>query len=349
MAGVKPPTRYRAILLVSAIIIIVMIGFRREVGADWVNYLEIFRIIRPRSLGYALTGNTEPAYGLLNWLGAQAGWGIWFPNLVCGTIFTWGLIAFCRQQPNALLAIAIAVPYFVIGVGMGYTRQSAALGLIMLGLVEHLRGRTLRMWIFLVLAPTFHTSAVVMIPLFGIAAVRGGVLTAGLAVVVAAVLFFQFSGRISARLDFYSAHQFSGSGAVPRLGMNVLPAIMYLAFRTRFTNHAAEMRLWTIFAVTAIASMLLLFFVDSTVIVDRMGLYLIPVQIFVLSRLPVAVGSRSRPSLLVLLLVLAYSLMIEVVWLNLGSWGHAWLPYENSLWDDLVGHATSHRSRRGGG
>jgi len=345
LAGVKPPTRYRTGLIVSAIFIIVMVGFRRDVGADWDNYLQIFRNIRLHDLGYALGGNTEPAYGLLNWIAARAGWGIWFPNLVCAALFTWGLISFCRLQPNAFLAIAIAVPYFVIGVGMGYTRQSAALGLVMLALVEFTRRRQLRTFVLLAIAPAFHTSALIMIPLFGIVVSRGGVLTAALVLLVGAVMFLQFSGRIQAKLDFYSVRNISGSGAIPRLAMNALPSLIYLAFRVRFASNPAEMRLWTIFALAAVASMLLLLVIESTVILDRMGLYFIPIQIFVLSRIPIAFGDRSRPSLFLLLLVLVYSLLIEIVWLNLGSWGHAWLPYSNYLWDGSIGSDSPRRGR----
>ena len=317
-------------------ILVLLIGLRREVGADWWNYLTIFRNIGRGGFGDALHASTEPAYGLLNWIAAKAGWGIWFPNLVCGALFTWGLLAFSRQQPNPLLAIAVAIPYFVIGVGMGYTRQSAALGLVLLAMIECVRGRQARMYLFLILAPTFHTSAIIAIPLLALVAVRGGLVTTALVMVVGAIMILQFSGRIQAKLDFYGSRSISSSGAILRLAMNLIPSLIYLSFRQRFTRNPAELRLWTIIAWTAVGSMLLLFFFESTIIVDRMGLYLIPIQIFVFSRLPSVLGARGRPSLLLIFVILAYSLAVQVAWLSLGSWGHAWLPYRNYLWSNAL-------------
>lgn len=336
IVAIKAPTRYRAIMVVSALVLAVMIGFRREVGSDWWNYLRIFELIDRDGLKLVLARGTEPGYVLLNWLATQLGWGIWFPNFVCAAILTWGIVAFSRQQSNPLLAIAIGVPYLVIGVGMAYTRQSAAVGLAMLAIVEYLRGRRLRMLVFLVVAATFHVSSVVMLPLLGIAAARRAVVTSMLALGAAVILYLQFSGRVAAKLDFYSAHTFGSTGAIPRLAMNVLPALLYLSFRQRFTKDPLAMRLWSIFALSAVALMLLLFFVDATVIADRVGIYLIPMQIFVLSNLPVAGGSVTRPSVLITSGVLAYSLTIQLAWMSFGSWGHAWLPYRNYLWSEAT-------------
>ena len=71
---------------------------------------------------------------LLNWFAGQNELGIWFVNTICGGIFSYGLIAFARSQPRPWLALAVAVPYLIIVVAMGYTRQAAAIGFVMLGL-----------------------------------------------------------------------------------------------------------------------------------------------------------------------------------------------------------------------
>ena len=54
---------------------------------------------------------------------------------MAGAIFAIGLVVFCRNLPRPWLALAVAVPYLVIVVAMGYSRQGVALGLAMLGLV----------------------------------------------------------------------------------------------------------------------------------------------------------------------------------------------------------------------
>lgn len=323
-------------MIVAGIILIIFIGFRREVGGDWWNYLHIFGDISRSSF---LTGlrRAEPAYALLNWIAVYLGVGIWLPNLVCGTIFVAGLTKFCSEEPNPSLALVIALAYFVIVVAMGYTRQSAALGLVMLALNQYQRGSTLRMALWLVLAVTFHTSAIVMLPVLAVASVRRGFLPILLFAVLAAVIVYQFAGTISQLVSRYTAETFSSAGAVPRLLMNLLPAIVFLTFPQRLARNPSDQRLWTIFAVLALMSVVLLLTAPSTAIVDRIGLYLIPLQIVVWSRLPTVLGTPSRPSLLAVSAVIAYSLAVEVVWLNAGPWARAWIPYRNYLWDSGTG------------
>jgi len=291
--------------------------------------------IKGRSFEHALT-ISEPGYVLLNWIALEAGWGIWFPNLVCATIFTVGLLTFCRQQPNPWLAVAVAIPYFVVVVGMGYTRQSAALGFELLALSYYTRGSFVKMGLSAVLAVTFHTSALVVLPILGLALARRGVGTFLLVGALAVVLGFAFSGRVQGLVSVYTSGVIVSSGAVPRLLMNVIPALLFLSFPRRLTFSEAERRLWSIFSILCLLSILVLFYVSSSVVVDRLGLYLIPLQIVVWSRLPSAFATGSRQSMFMMGLILFYSVTVEVVWLTFGTWGHAWLPYRNYAWESAT-------------
>lgn len=333
IAGLNPAVRSQRGLVAAAILLVLAIGLRREVGADWFNYLIVLDQIKLGSFERAMT-RIEPGYGLLNWLAGQLNVGIWLPNLVCAAIFVWGLMVFSRQQPTPALALLVALPYLIIGVGMGYTRQSAALGFVLLALTRYHRGWTLRMGLYLVLAASFHNSALVVVPLLAVAAAQRRVVTVAMVALLAAVLLYQFSGHILNRMTAYTQGTFIAGGAVPRLAMNVIPALIFLAMRRRFSDSAEELRLWTIFAVAALFSIALLFVVPSTTVVDRIGIYLIPLQIYVLSRLPILFGSRFRQNMLVVTGLIAYSGAVQFTWLNYGTWGHAWVPYKNYLWDD---------------
>jgi len=71
----------------------------------------------------------------LNWLAAYTQTGIYGVNLVCAAIFMIGLISFSRRQPLPWLALAVSVPFFLIVISMGTTRQATALGFVFGGLV----------------------------------------------------------------------------------------------------------------------------------------------------------------------------------------------------------------------
>jgi len=337
--------------LVVAILTIV-IGLRDQVGGDWWNYLYLFDRIKDVSVGRAVA-LTEPGYALLNWIAARSGWGIWFPNVICAGIFSVGLVSLSKQQPNPALALAVA-GYAIIIVGMGYTRQSAALGFVMMAMSQYTlmamsqykSGSTSRMAICLVLAVAFHTSALAMIPIMGLAAAKRGFGTTLMVAVLGALLMYQFFSGILANISVYTGSVYTASGAVPRLLINVLPALAFLSFPRRIAFTDAELRLWTIVSLLTLFSVGLLFFLPSSVIADRLGIYLTPLQIVVLSRLPSAFRRESRANMFFLSAILVYSLLTQVVWLSFGSWSHAWLPYRNYLWESGTGKSPPRWFRR---
>ena len=78
----------------------------------------------------------------------------------------------------------------------------------------------------------------------------------------------------------------------------------------------------------------------SSTPIDRLALYLIPIQIVVLSRLPGLFAHADRPTMSIVTAVVAYSLAVQLVWLTFGQFAWAWLPYQNYLWtptEDLEG------------
>ena len=62
--------------------------------------------------------------------------------------------------------------------------------------------------------------------------------------------------------------------------------------------------------------------IASSTAVDRLALYVMPLQIAVLSRFPLIFGRRMGT-----LIVVLYSLAIEFVWLNFATNARYWIPY----------------------
>jgi hypothetical protein len=277
----------------------------------------------------------EPAYALLNSVAALQDWGIWFPNLICAVIFVYGLMVFCRQQPNPWLALVVAMPYLILGVGMGFTRQSAAVGLIMLATVQLTRGARVHMFMSIGLAALFHTSAIILAPLFALTVLRRNVVVSTVLVIFGIALYLVFSERIALRMSEYQAVRYVAGGAVPRILMNIVPAVIFLFFRHRFTYDKEEMRFWTIISLTAFLLVPMLYFVPSTTIVDRVGIFMVPLQLFVLSRVPLAFSHERQQNVAFVFAIILYSLAAELVWLNFGTEALSWIPYRNLLWEQL--------------
>jgi hypothetical protein len=62
------------------------------------------------------------------------------------------------------------------------------------------------------------------------------------------------------------------------------------------------------------------------------ALYWIPLQLFVLSRLPDALGRREGKNAFWVGVLVAYSAAVMVVWLFFAKTAFAWLPYQFYPW-----------------
>lgn len=304
-----------------------MIGLRHEVGGDWGGYLRALDVV-PTSLTDTLE-LSDPAYGFLNWMAVESGQGVYFVNSVCALLFTWGLLAFCRVQPNPWLALVVAVPYLITVVAMGYTRQGVAIGLAMLGLTALDRRQIFRFILCVAVAAAFHRSAVILVPLAILAGgqrrifvlVLTGVVTFGLF-----VLLLQESVE-DLRVNYIDA-EYDSAGAAIRVAMNAVPALLFLILRKRFQLRPAQRTFWTWMALGGLGFVVALAVSPSSTAVDRVALYWIPLQLFVWSRLPNAFGAADNPSQIWVVAVVAYSAAVQFVWLNYADFALYWIPYQ---------------------
>lgn len=162
-----PRSRWSSLqCLIIGLSLTLFIGLRHEVGGDWFNYIPY--IARADGLTFTelrsqLVDWGDPGYNLLNWLFAPYPWGIYAVNTISAAIFSAGLVIFCRAQPRPWLSLCAAIPYLVIVVAMGYSRQSVAIGIIMPGFLALERGRLTPFTLSVAFAASFHSTALVML------------------------------------------------------------------------------------------------------------------------------------------------------------------------------------------
>lgn len=317
---------FRAILLwgVSAFLIL-FIGLRHEVGGDWQSYLNIYNSIEHTDFWSAMVVS-DPAYALLNLLAHQTGGGIYLVNTICAAIFVYGVTRLALDQHFAALAYCIALPYIVFVVGMGYTRQSAALGLLILALLALAKDRKWRFLLFTLAACTFHKSAVVILPLFFLVLERGKMRLFLFLLAAAPALYITLITAVLDKLVIYTDRpEYEAQGAAVRVAMNVMPALIVLYFRRRWQRYWGDARLWSAVSMMAIAVAFLLPF--SSVVADRLSLYLSVLQVVALSRLP-ALVKNPLTTLYYGGVLAAYGALLYV-WFSTSSYARCcWVPYQ---------------------
>ena len=85
-------------------------------------------------------------------------------------------------------------------------------------------------------------------------------------------------------------------------------------------------------AWSALLFIVLLMVSPSSTAVDRVALYWIPLQLFVLSRLPDALGKKDCKNAVWVYAVVAYSAAVHFVWLFYADTAFAWEPYQFYPW-----------------
>lgn len=302
-----------------------MMGLRHEVGGDWATYLPHFLDISSFTMREVLQRG-DPGYYMVNWLVAQAGGSIYHVNLVCAVIMAAGTVVFCRAQPNPWLALLAAVPYMLVVVGMGYTRQAVALGFALLGLAALGNRRTRAFVIWVAIGATFHKSAVLLLPIAALAASRNRLLTAAIVGVTTVLLYYLLLADATEALwTNYVEAQYQSQGGMIRVLMNVVPAVLLILFGKRLVPEPHERKLWLWIAVFALVCLPLVGLASTAV--DRVALYLIPIQLFVFARIPrLASTVQTRTPLVVG--VVGYYAAVLFVWLNFATHAFAWLPYQ---------------------
>lgn len=322
---VSRPAMRGPLMWLVGVVLVAIIGLRFEVGGDWGTYLA--HLIRMGSLSFfEVLRASDFGYYLINWLTVRVGAGIWLVNLVCAGIFTAGLIRFCRRLPEPFLALAVAVPYMVIVLAMGYTRQAAAFGIVLWGLVYLLEHRRLTFAVTIVIATTFHKSAVLLLPLAVLADTDRRMLTAIWVGITGVVLYALFIAEQIEHLwanYVESDYAFASEGGAIRVLMNVVPAGVLLLLRHRFRFSRAGEKLWFWMAVFSLVALPLVF--QAPTAVDRVALYLMPIQLVVWSHAPGLFVSEQRP--LIRIVILAGYAAVLLVWLNYATHAYTWLPY----------------------
>lgn len=325
----RPPWALDPLSLVVATVLTSLIGFRFEVGGDWFNYLRHFETVSDWSWQDAFS-KSEFGHWALNKLMSDIGWGVTGVNAAYAGVFTVGLIRFCRTLPRPWLALSAAIPYLVIVVAMGYSRQAVALGFAVIGILSLYRGGYIAFGVWVLAGATFHNSAVILIPIAGLIVRRNRV------VAISAVALITWVGyesllnhKIEQLIDVYVERQLTSSdGSFIRLSMNAIAGGIFLAIRKRIATSPVEGRLWSVISLLSIAMLVAYFVTGLSTALDRMALYFIPLQMVAAAHLPDAIGRLGRRNVFPTLLILTYFFSVQFVWLNLAGHAFAWLPYQ---------------------
>lgn len=320
----RPASRNPAAVAIC-ISLILFIGLRREVGGDWDSYAIFFRRAQDYDLPTALA-LTDPGYMLMNKLVAELGLGIGVVNLLAASILSIGLIRFCERSASPPAALLIAIPVLILIVAMGFVRQSAAFGILLIGLTSN-RSPIATVSIFAT-ACLFHWSAAVMLPLgilMGLGRPVPVTLAVGLGIAAACALIV--APFLIPKLWIYHADFRLPRGAVFRLFPSLIALMVNLGAVSRLQLSGRD-QIQAAFGagLTAFVWVMLPFY---PTVADRLGFYTIVFQMQVATA-AIAHSNGVRRAVAGSVLVLP-SLILFAGWIIFSPYALCWAPYRNFI------------------
>ena len=322
------PTIRQRVYFATLIIVAFATAFRFDVGCDWPGYY--FQWIKSLELGSEnLLGGRDGGWAAT--LGLVQALGLDYPvlNVVTAVIFFIGAHRFAKTQPDRLGYLFFLLPVLVVNMPMSALRQAAAIGFIFWALIAFIEHRTVRYVVFVVVASLFHSSAVIFILLAPL--VNGRLSHQRLAMVgllaIPALVLIATSEAADVATTRYLETDREAFGAVFRLAFLGLGSLLFFVFLRRPWREQsyADYRLALIGSIAAFALIPAIF--ASTIIADRLGYYLIPIQAMIFARIPFIEGLRNRNLLRDLAVV--GSLTFFFVWaLTSSHFERCYLPYQ---------------------
>lgn len=306
-------------------------GFRWEVGCDWTGYFVNWQAWRPSSELNLWEVRDLGHWALIDLLKSKD---LPYPflNVATSALFFLGLHAMARSQPNPLTFLALAFPVLIINMPMSGIRQAAAIGFVSMGFMAFNARRPFRFVGLVGAGALFHTSALVFLLLtpfiYGRYSRRNIAFSALLALPGAFFMLQSEAAELAA--SRYIDTGIEAAGAAFRLGLLTLTGLAYfLVLQKPWKRMFPEDYKLASLGALLMVSFSGLFFV-STVIGDRFGYYLIPLQLMIFTRIPYLFRGQKRE--LYSLAPYALLTLVFVVWTQLSWHFHkCYLPYDTIL------------------
>jgi len=329
---VKVEARLRSLMFwLTGIVLALIIGLRHKVGGDWDRYISIYSFHKGTELNFSEFISGDYLYELVHWFSLNYLNGIYSTNLICAIIFVSGLIRFCRKMPLPWVSLFVSIQFLVVVVSMGYSRQSAAVGLLLWGLVDLMEGKAVRFYISVLIGALFHKTLLVMSPI-------GFIYNLDRFSFIRLFFFFFFFlasvfilliDKLQKMYYYYIEIQYhDSSGALVRVFMGFVVAVIFFIYKDKFKDRFYDYNLWFMFSLVSIILLPVTYFYST--FSDRLAIYFIPLQLVVLARIPVLIESAYNRTIFVVGVVVIYTSALYV-WLFFGNHSAHWTPYQNIL------------------
>ena len=308
-------------------------AFRYKVGCDWMNYLQLFRADLFQEVGGLTSAIATGEFGYVGLIIAlnELGFSYTYLNFFTSLIFFYGIHQLASRQPNPLSFLVLAFPFLIINLPMSGIRQAAAIGFICIAIIAFYERKTFKYALLILFASLFHSSAIIffiLIPFIKRKFSFKNILLFSF-LIIPFIIFLTQSEGASYMVMRYLETDIESSGAVYRLSLVAATGILFLlSLSKRWKSLYPQDHKIVLIGSWGMVLCLCLIPI-STVIADRVGYYLLPFQLMVLSRLYYLPGRYRQVLYVAPFLIFTF---VFLVWTNLSAhFSSCYLPYQFSF------------------
>jgi len=270
-------------------------AFRYHVGCDWSGYLNIFQISESKQITWQ---TKEAGFWIANQLLHYYELDYPYINVIAATFFFIGLHSLAKRQPDPYGFLTLSFPILILNLPMSAIRQGIAVGFFCIACNAFVNRRLIGFVSPVLLGGLFHSSSLFLLILTpfvrGEYSIRRAAL--GAAIALPGIYFFLTGNTFESYSKMYVGTHVEAFGAAFRTGLLALTGGAFLFFLdNKWKEHSpSDHNLVKLGSYLMIFSFMLSIY--SSVGGDRIGYYLVPIQLVILARLPLLIsGACSAP------------------------------------------------------
>ncbi len=332
-----------------AILFIIFVGLRYEIGCDWEQYVKTFEKYSPNMIEIIKRGLFEKhIYGIYQELGhifiTKISQNIYILNLIYSILFLLPLFYFCSTLKRRYFSLLISYPYYIVVIGMGPIRQAACISFLMLSILlvskkKYYLGFIISIFSFLIHQFSILFNGVIFCSSFtNIKKIKLTRKIIFLLIVVSLVFLYSLPSIISKFLVYFTLYKKLDQNGIMIVSpaksailiwiMNFIPSLIFIKNKIKFKLSNNLNSIFTSFCISAI--LLLPIVLVQSVVGYRLLLYIFPTSIYITSLIPDLYLLNIKKEYMVNIIIsIAFTSLI--FWLKFAYHSSCWVPYKNIL------------------
>lgn len=312
------------------VILFIFIAFRHGVGGDFYPSSHSLEDLRLSNV----LDSINILSNILSLVSSKSGMDIYFYNIFCAFIICFSLykLSYLFEYKSQLFIISF--PILILIVAMGFTKQSASMGCLILSLYFFINNKLKISTLMMIIGTLFHFSLIIFFFIFlkkkHFKSYKKNYQLMIFILFLLITFFLLFYDNIRTYIQAYIYDEVKplSKGAFQRLIITIFCSTLYIYNRKKILKINKNYYFLDYFVAFSFLLLFILYFLNISTVIDRYNLYLIVIQIFIYSLI---IQINKKFFVEIFLFIYFKYFFILLVWIFFANNSFAWFPYENIL------------------